>query len=54
MFSFLPLINDSVTVGLSFLLLSIPAMIVWILFCILMDCILQYFYKYHPYRLSIQ
>ena len=40
LFNFLPLINNSVTTGLSFLLLTIS--------------IFQYFYKYHPYNLQIQ
>ena len=56
-FSFLPLINNSVTIGSTFLLLSIAAVkssktinISRFLF----DSILQYFYKCHPYHSSIQ
>ena len=56
-FSFLPLINNSVTIGLTFILLSISAIIsskrINIL-CSLFGCILHYFYKYHPYHSSIQ
>ena len=57
MFSFLPLINNSVTIGLSLLLLSISAIVLskqlifWV-FCL--RCILQYFYKYHLYHSNIQ
>ena len=49
MFSFFPLINNAVTTGLRFLLLSISAII-----SSKTISILQYFYKYHPYHLSIQ
>ena len=52
MLSFLPLINNSVTIGLSFLLLSTSAIIssntINILRCVLyLGCIAQYLYKYH-------
>ena len=57
MFSYLPLKNNSVNIGLSFLLQSILAIIPSSAIDILrfyMGCILQYFYKYHPYHLSIK
>ena len=57
MFSFLPLINNSVTIGLRFLLLSISAIILpntINIFFFYLDYILQYFCKYHLYHLSIQ
>ena len=56
-FNFLPLINNSVTIGLSFLLLSIQQSYHQkqsIFFVFYLDCILQYSYKYHPYHLHIQ
>ena len=49
--------NNSVTTGLSFLLLSISAIILSNainIFHFYLDCVLQYFYKYHPYHPSIQ
>ena len=49
MFSFLPLVNNSVTIGLSFLLLSVLAIIsskTINIFRFYLDCIFQYFYKY--------
>ena len=59
MFSFVPLINNSVTIGLSFLLLSITAIIsskkkkkkIYVFYW---GCILQCFYIYHLYHSSIQ
>ena len=56
-FSFLPLINNSITSGLSFLLLSISAINHQIqsMICVFyLDCNLQYFYNYHPYHSGIQ
>ena len=50
MFISLPLINIQLTIGLIFLLLSILAIISSKTINILrfyLDCILQYFYKYH-------
>ena len=52
MFSFLPLMNNSVITGFSFLLLSISAIIPSKTIKILrpyLDCILQCFYKYYIY-----
>ena len=49
-FNFLSLINNSVTIGFSFLLLIIPAIIsskLLIFYVSFLDCILQYFYKHH-------
>ena len=58
MLTFLPFIDNSFTIGLSFLLLSILAIMssktINIFYVIYLDCILQYFYKYHAYHLSIQ
>ena len=57
MFSFLPLTNNSVTIGLRFLLLSISAIISSRTINDLrffLNYIIQYFYKYQPYHLSIQ
>ena len=57
MFSFLPLINNSVTIGLSFLLLSVLAIIsskTINIFRFYLNCILQYFYKYLSCHSSIQ
>ena len=57
MFSFLPLINNSVNIGLSLLLLNISAIILSNTINVLgfyLDCILQYLYKYHWYHLNIQ
>ena len=56
MFSFLPLTNNSVTIGLRFLLLSISAIISSRTINDLrffLNYIIQYFYKYQPYHLSI-
>ena len=47
MLIFLPLINSSVAIEISFLLLIVSAII-------LLNWILQYFYKHLAYRLSIQ
>ena len=56
-FNFLPVINNSITIGLSFLLLSISAIISSNkirFFCFYLGYNLQYFYKYQPYYLNIQ
>ena len=62
MFNFMPLINNSVTIGLSFLLLIISA-IIWsntintfllLLLLFYLDSILQYFCKHLAYHLSIK
>ena len=56
-FSFLSLINNSVTIGLSFLLLIISAIIssnTINIFSFYLDCVFQYFYGYHPYHLSFE
>ena len=55
MLSFLALINDSVTIGFTFFIpkqsyLEMRS----IFFGFYLDCILECFYKYHPYHLSIQ
>ena len=55
-FSFLPLINNSVTTGLSFSLLSIPATMSSKMIIILRFnwiALFTTFYKYHPYYLDI-
>ena len=57
MFSFLPMINISVTIGLSFLLLTISTIISLKVINIsrfYLDCIFQYFCKYHPYHISFE
>ena len=54
-FIFAPLINNSVNIGLDFLLLSITAIILsntMEILCFLFG--LQYFHKYHSYYLDIQ
>ena len=55
MFNFPSLINNSVTTGLSFLLLIISAIISSKTINILhfLDCIFQYLYKHFAYNLSI-
>ena len=56
-FRFLPLINSSVTIGLSFFIISISAIILSNainIFCLYFNCFFQYFYKYQPRYLSIQ
>ena len=56
-FSFLPLINNSVTIGLIFLLKAYQQshhqkqLIFFFFYSVF---ILQYFFKSHPYHLSIQ
>ena len=55
--SFLPLINNPVTIGLRFTFLSTSAIISSKTINILrfsLDYFLEYFYKYHQYHLSIQ
>ena len=52
MFSFLPLINNSVTIGLS--VLSIISQKQLIFYVSYLDCAIQCFYKYHPNYSSIQ
>ena len=55
-FIFLPLINNSVTIGFSFLLLIISAIISSKAISNLrffLDCNLQYFYKHLAYHLNI-
>ena len=57
MCSFLSRIDNSVIVGFSFLLLSVSAIILSNTINILhflVDFIIQYYYKDHPYYLSIQ
>ena len=58
MFNFLPLINNSVTTGLNFLLLIIsaitPSKTINILPFFYLYYILQYFYKHLAYHLTIQ
>ena len=55
MLKFLPLINNSVTTGLSFLLLAISYHQKRLIFYFFsLGCIIQWFYKYHPYHSSIQ
>ena len=57
-FNFLPLISNSITISLSYLLLSISAIMpsntinIFRFFCGLYSP--KYFYKYLPYHLSIQ
>ena len=55
MFSFVPLVNNSVTTRLGFLLQSMSAIISskTIFYVFYLGCI-QCFYTYHPYHLSIQ
>ena len=53
-FSFVPLIKISVTIGLIFLLLSISGITSSKTINILCFLFGLYFYKYHPYHLSIQ
>ena len=57
MLNFLPLIINSVTIGLSFLLLSIQQsyhLKQVMLYVSDLDCIFQCFYEYHSHYLSIQ
>ena len=57
MFTFLLLMNNAVTIDWRFFLLSIPAIISsnTPISCIFyLDCICQYFHKYHSYHSSIQ
>ena len=57
MFNFLPVINNSVIIGLSSLLLCISVIISSKMVDILrffLGCILQCFYKCYPYHPSIQ
>ena len=57
MFGFLPLIDNSVNIGLSFLLLSISAIISsrQSIICVSYSpCILQYFYKHDAHNSGIQ
>ena len=55
MFSFLPLIDNLVAIGLHVLLLSISVIIsLNKMFFVYLDCIIQYFYKYQIYYFSIQ
>ena len=66
MFNFLPLINNSVTIGFDILLLIISAIIssktivlrfllyFFVFFIVFFNCILQYFYKDLAYHLGIQ
>ena len=57
MFNTLPLKNNPITFGLSFLLpkhISNHSPKPLILYILHLGYIIQYFYKYHPYHLSIQ
>ena len=59
MFSFLFLINNSVTIGLDRFFISNPISSYMIKYnqyflFFYLDCICQYFYNYYPYHLSIQ
>ena len=55
MFNFLPLINNSIATGFSFLLLIILAIISSkTINNFYLHCILQYFYKHLAYHLSVQ
>ena len=55
MFSFLPLINDPVSIGLSFLLLHIPAIILSkaINDLVVFSNVPQFFYKFYPNDSSV-
>ena len=53
-FVFLPLINNSVTIEESFLLLTLPAISKLIFYVFYLGCILQCFYIYYPNHFSIQ
>ena len=56
-FSFLPLINNSVTTGLTFFYQTNQLSYhenQSVIRVFHLDCIIQYFYKHHPYHLSIQ
>ena len=55
--NFLPLIYNSVNIGLRFLLLTVSPMILSKtinIFRFYLHFILKYFYKYHPHHLNIQ
>ena len=54
MFTFLPLINNTVTIESRFLLLSVIAIISSKTINTFFSCILQWFYKYHSHHSSIQ